>query len=196
MTSEGKPVWSTSEKAPPENPFKLTPANDTNAIKDKIPVLTTSKLGDWHGAMTGLQYPVQFVDAVRDLFLNILWQSNAGLSERELGAFMINVVDAFNDDTGYLTKSIIFPKLSVNPAAWATRIARNHAISKARHSVRISQQMLVDSLQLSSPAYTGLVKTTNTNLLSSKDSQKWNGYMWPIGMSASLTQAYFDCPIP
>ena len=57
------PKW-TEEEAP------LSPPFPTNIQYGDKKVLTISRIGDWHGKMTDVQYPVGIVDALRDALLN------------------------------------------------------------------------------------------------------------------------------
>ena len=54
--------------------------------KDKYKVLTTSQLGDWHGKMVDLDYPVQVIQAFKDLILNPVWSFFANDSLIPMGS--------------------------------------------------------------------------------------------------------------
>ena len=134
--------------------------------------------------MTSIKYPVQFIDAVRDMLLNIVWQSSAGGQfERAFGDLMIKWVHALSD-SGDFAKSSIFRTLGINPAAWATRYARTATVARATHSVHIGQQTIVNYLQVGNSSYDGVVAQINENLSLTKEPNKWNGYIWPFGESS------------
>ena len=67
MLSEYPPTWSSSEKA------DLASFKSINTTT-KYPVLTVSRLGDWHGTMKQIDCPIQIIDAIRDTAFNTIWQ--------------------------------------------------------------------------------------------------------------------------
>ena len=133
--------------------------------------------------MNDIKYPVQFVDAVRDMLLNIVWQAGIGTSassEKALGDLMIKAVNMLRDDGSFIS-DYVYSILGINPAAWATRYARTKAIATATQSVYIGQQTIVNYLQVGNGAFDGVVQSINTSLGLKDAPRKWNGYIWPFG---------------
>ena len=140
--------------------------------------------------MQPIRYPVQVIDALRDVVLNVAWQYLlptggffdfvANKSFMELAGFPFD--GYFSDD--YLSSDDVkyFQGVGINPLAWATRSARTQVITSANHSVVICQQMLVDWLQNDNGQYNSLVKNLNENYLTGKHA--WTGSVWPFGKSA------------
>lgn len=148
--------------------------------------MTIARLGDWSGGMQSIRYPVQVIDALRDVVLNVAWQfiqPTGGFSLSD-NAFMLLAGYPFNgylsDD--YLSKDGVqyFQGLGINPTAWATRSARTQAITSATRSVVICQQMLVDWLQNDDRQYQGVVKGLNKDLQLAGE-REWTGSIWPFG---------------
>ena len=42
-------------------------------IEKKFETLTVARFGDWLGAIQPICYPVQVIDAIRDVVLNVAW---------------------------------------------------------------------------------------------------------------------------
>lgn len=126
-------------KAPEKNPFAFT-----------IKVLTISKLGDWYRPMKNVDYPIQIIDALRDIVMNLCWQWSADqfyLLEKPWdmrGSLIWAMNKVLSDESLY---GFVFKDSKIKPLAWASRTAKTHAIANAKSSVIISQQMLVDSLR-------------------------------------------------
>jgi len=154
---------------PPTISKTSVPAVDNKGDKT---VLTVAKLGDWHGEMTNIRYPVQMIDALRDLAVNVVWHlthqiGGAGdgpvekAKETEHGFF-----DTLWDlagrlkDTGIRTAAIkslwdfvesvkdtavldTLGEMQIQPAAWASRHVRVEAIAAAKSTVRMSVEHLV-----------------------------------------------------
>ena len=180
----------TMKAADTETPVITNPFSETiKQGQGNIKVLTTSKLGDWYGPMKDIDYPVQIIDAIRDLTLNIFWQDNA--DSKELGLWISGLHKALSDDllsgTSFANDFVASPKpfvdLKINPTAWASRYARANSISIAKNSVIISQQMLVNSLMMDNGDYQGLVQKVNSTLDLNKPTDKWDGFLWPFGKS-------------
>ncbi|KAE9378673.1 hypothetical protein N431DRAFT_460007 [Stipitochalara longipes BDJ] len=188
--------WSKENYAPFEN-FEYT---DTG----KLSVLTVGRLGDWRGSMAKIPYPVQVIDAIRDIAMNVMWHI---LPENEQGLTLSRVDYALRDDSnaafltdikdrvGVVLAGIglgqaepvprikeIFTNLQVNPIAWASRFARKVVVEEAVKSVHISQQMLVDNLQNGNEDYRTEVQNINNRIAKiSKGDTKWDGALWPYG---------------
>jgi hypothetical protein len=173
--------------------------------RDKIPVLTVGKLGDWHGRMKEITYLVMVVDAARDIMMNALWQLNTHRSDKpEEGlGFLIYVVNLLMSDpvqaealtgvSGFLTNLALkwfgystFNELKISPVAWASRSTRTLAIAGAQKSVIICQQMIVDYFPAREQRYQdGLVAKVNEKLGSKHQDNKWDGCIWPFGKNIS-----------
>jgi len=173
---------------------------------DKIPVLTVGKLGDWHGLMKEITYPVMIVDAARDIMMNALWQLNAHRSDKpdEGLGFLIYVLNLLMSDpvqsealSGLsgaavdlaLKKSnrTTFKELKISPVAWASRSTRTLAIAGAQKSVIICQQMIVDYFPAKEKEYQdGLVAEVNKKLGLDHQANMWDGCIWPFGMKIPI----------
>ena len=158
-------------KAPEKNPFEFTIKEGVGAIK----VLTTSKLGDWYGPMKNIDYPIQIIDALRDVVMNLCWQWSA---DQPLllpwpvdlrGSLIWGLNKALSDESLY---GFVFK-----------------AIANAKSSVIISQQMLVDSLPMDNGDYRTLVNGDKANNKIGLNEQygfkkePWDGFTWPFGKS-------------
>lgn len=173
-------------KAPEKNPFAFTIEEGAGAIK----VLTTSKLGDWYGPMKNIEYPIQIIDALRDIVMNLCWQWSADkpwLLEWPYdmrGSLIWALNKALSDDNLY---GLVFKDNKINPLAWASRTAKTQAIANAKSSVIISQQMLVDSLPMDNGDYRTLVNGDKANNKIGLNEQyefkkePWDGFTWPFG---------------
>ncbi len=141
-------------------------------------VLTANRIGNWP-SQTG--YPVQVIDGIRDFIINVI----AVLAEKN-GSDELTVlaVNAAGDEN--LRHELSNLGISINPAAWASRYARNHAISQAQSNLRLSQQALVmdDLVRFGPPGYQELVTRINETLGTS-----WNGYIWPFDTLCALGSA-------
>jgi hypothetical protein len=117
--------------------------------KGDYSVLTVGKLGDWHGKMKTIPFPVQAVDALRDVVYNVLWHTQP---ESERGATLALAYFTLRDDSqaklalasseykqlqnaGVTSMSEVFQKLGVNPIAWVSRFSRAFMIQNAQFSV-------------------------------------------------------------
>jgi hypothetical protein len=145
------------------------------------PVLTTSKLGDWHGDMLKIDYPIQIIDCLRDIYMNVEWQKMARSTEREQGADIYSAYGWLKDDTFFFGG--LLSTLGINPNAWASRTARNVAVEQAQSSIYISQQMLVDYLQSGSQEFKDLRDKINSATGLTAKKLDWEGWIWPYGKS-------------
>ncbi|KAF2740120.1 hypothetical protein EJ04DRAFT_572427 [Polyplosphaeria fusca] len=193
LSNKKGPKWVDNAPAPLAD-FKHTNTGDFS-------VLTVGRIGDWHGTMAKVPFPVQVCDAVRDIALNSLWHI---LPDNEQGKTLAKVDWAFRDDdeaTNFSKIDIlkIFADLQVNPAAWASRYARKYFLENATNRVCISQQMLVDTLQLDDKSYQDAIfgihgkppkKDTeglNDRLKSvTKGSKPWDGAIWPYDLLCAI----------
>jgi hypothetical protein len=92
------------------------------------PVLTVAKLADWTGSMNKIAYPIQVIDAVRDVILNVLFRMLWVRNNNFIRMFSKLIVPAVTDEK--LKTS--FEDAAVSPAAWTSRITRCKAIASAR----------------------------------------------------------------
>jgi len=167
------------------------PANPAAPAKT-IPVLTVSKLGDWTGEMASIKYPVQFVDALRDVSLNVAWEVfdiswDSVVSKKngvalKAGAFGM-VLDNLNDTK--MKTYLNAHHIHITPAAWASRIARCTAIGNAQKSVHICSELFATFIggnkekEGADGRYNLFVDDEiNHNLPAG---HKWNGRIWPFG---------------
>jgi len=181
MLGEQYALWST-----PGPPVKApqSPYDYTIEPRGKIPVLTVAKLGDWHGPMNDIQYPVLIIDGIRDLLLNAWWQWIADKSDEALGKslYTLNLLLGDDTQTNLLNYKSLFVPLRINPTAWASRTSQVRAVAAAKTSVIICQQMLVDYLQAKESEWqTKVVQPVNELLKIDKSPQKWDGFIWPFG---------------
>lgn len=147
-------------------------------------------MGNWLGIKNeGINYPMLIIDAVRDVLLNILWQSHAkwsddGLSLMRFGLHIFEANKLLGDD---VLNSTLFQAYGINPTAWAGRYTRTWAIASAKHSVIICQQMLGQTLQKGEADYDKLVAKVNDKIEAKGDPKMaWDGTIWPIGKLPSL----------
>jgi hypothetical protein len=175
------PKWDTTETAPL---FAQEPTHKPSPSASKL-VLTVAKLGDWYGDMDELEYPVQIIDAVRDLILNVTYHvimAKAG----SLGPMIINgnfemtLMPAISDKS-MLTS---FQAAKVAPTAWASRIARCEAIAGAQSSVIIDAESIACFLHLRESDWKDqgepYLKYINEQL-GLNASNGWEGVTWPYG---------------
>ncbi len=162
--------WSDKGKAPQ---FADFPENvGTTAA------LTVARNGNWP-SLRG--FPMQVADGIRDFFINVL----AVVAETRLGPG--NPVTPFAvrglDDSNAWFRNAL-SKVRINPAAWASRYARNYAISQAQSSVRFSQQKFVMDDLADRDTYKKLIAEINKAL-----KINWNGYVWPFDTLSALGYA-------
>lgn len=162
---------------------KFEPSNKAPLLTDfptnsgSTSALTVSRIGNWP-LQTG--YPVQVVDGIRDFIVNVIAVLAEKNGDDTLTASVVNALTDENlrDELGELG-------ISINPAAWASRYARNYAICHSQSHLRLSQQALVmDDLATGSQEYRELVDTINEMLGTS-----WDGYIWPFDTLSALGNA-------
>lgn len=166
----------------------------TKNTKGKYQVLSVARLGDWYGDMKKIRYPVQALDAVRDMILNLAWaRFDISTPGGPNAIAFMELEETLSDDN--LIKRGFFQDLGVNPMAWASRYARNQAIQYANHSVVLDQQALVQALAAhsGSNSFKDFVKDGNIRIGSlDKDGKpvpgknQWDGFVWPFGMLSSF----------
>ncbi|KAK3368471.1 hypothetical protein B0H63DRAFT_528836 [Podospora didyma] len=155
--------------------------NRTPEAKEGIQVLTAAKLGDWFGPMYHIDYPVQLIDATRDLVLNIVWKIGATTKPDTMASFfkpafnkLLTAVADSNTEMQARMKN-----LRITPAAWASRIARNTAIKSAKKSIHISTEMFADFLMDGASEWEKLVKNVNgKDDANSAIKLSWDGHLW------------------
>jgi phosphatidylserine/phosphatidylglycerophosphate/cardiolipin synthase-like enzyme len=141
--SAAKPTWSKDRPAPLAN-------FESSSRWGSFDVLTVGRAGDWHGTMAKLPYPVQVIDAIRDVALNVLWHLAPDEKQGETVA-MAEYAVRDDNDLHDLAKTFaaekldripdmnqLFQDLQVNPVAWASRFARKFAIESAKKRVFIA----------------------------------------------------------
>jgi hypothetical protein len=145
-----------------------------------ISVLTVSRVGDWHGALMTLQYPVMVLDAARDVMLNVHNLGNDALP-KEKCEDIVKAIQALADDTAEDWLGVgLRETFKCSPAAWASRFAIQHAISKATRTVYLSNQMIsLRGLQENNKTYETLKEMVNSYIKASEP--KWDGIIWPFG---------------
>ncbi|MEN3331001.1 MAG: hypothetical protein V7641_366 [Blastocatellia bacterium] len=144
-----------------------------------ISALSVGRNGNWPLSPIGV--PVQIFDAIRDLILNVV----AVVVETHIYDFtpLIVYINKLLSDDNPAFRSIL-NEAGINPAAWASRYARNYAVSRAEQSIRFSQQSFVDPYALFSSEYVNLVNEINTVL-----KINWDGYIWPYDTFMALGSA-------
>lgn len=136
--------------------------------------------------MEEIQYPIQAIDALRDLALNVIYHV-IGLNEAAKkylilsNGFFRNVTRAVEDKA--LTAS--FQTAKVTPAAWASRTTRCKAIAEAKETVYIDAQNLGCFLQRGNKEWEELVLDINTKKLNLAQKDYWDGILWPYGTCTS-----------
>ncbi|KAK0616637.1 hypothetical protein B0T14DRAFT_482960 [Immersiella caudata] len=156
---------------------KLAPQPSTPTT---IPVLSVARVGDWSGRYVSA-YPVQAVDAVRDIVVN--WEVPSFTATSNFSG-LVDFVRRSSDDGGGILSSLL-KLFNCSPAAWASDTARIWAIRNAKRSVYASGQMIVGSLQRGAAAYMALVKAMNKGLPAEK---KWDGYLWPYDLLLAFAE--------
>lgn len=159
--------------------------------------------------MTDFDYPIQVVQALKDLVMNVVWQSfnskswvksqvkswtkseklaNFTQNNAIQGVAVLLVDDLFTEQQvsrDHLSKAIgstlsnPYKTLRVNPTAWASRMTRLNAIANAQKSVVICQHRITLP-PLGGNAKIKYVENINKHLALGDD-RKWDGYAWPYG---------------
>ncbi|OAL38908.1 hypothetical protein AYO20_01659 [Fonsecaea nubica] len=175
-------------------------------------VLTVSRIGDWHGKMKGVAYPIGIVDALRDALLNgvYLYFHNGG--PRQQGAMTILTYAILTEDgeaLRRLTEAATNIKRGVGGAVldWFASLTRPEPSLEKQGSFNPYQTLNVNpnawasrfarvcaianakesvilcQHRLACPPYAG---EKVTNLLNEKwrlqDPNKWDGYLWPFDL--------------
>ncbi|KAK0645825.1 hypothetical protein B0T16DRAFT_445977 [Cercophora newfieldiana] len=164
----GQLPWSLDTKVPIfKDQVKYTPKTTG------IPVLSVARVGDWGGSFIAA-YPVQAVDAARDLYVN------SSIPALESAGNFSGIIDLIRQtsDNGPILGPVL-KDFKFSTAAWASDTARIWAIQNAKSTVYTSGQMLVGGLQRSDPSYAAMVKSTNEKR---PQAQKWDGYLWPYDL--------------
>lgn len=162
-------AWRSDTPVPIFNDL-VKPILKTSGIK----VLSVARLGDWHGD-TVPDYPVQFIDGLRDLINNV--NAPTSIDKGDFKGLVRNI--RLSADTEGIFAALRFYNFS--PAAWASRTVRVNAIANAKTSVYMSNQMIVGALQKGDKNYDAMVATLNTG---KTGKQVWDGYLWPYGKSS------------
>jgi hypothetical protein len=152
--------------------FKTAPLfTDFPVNTGSLSLLAVGKNGNWPTPVPG--YPAVIFDAIRDFTLNVVSAVAQAKVSRQMDWTAL-VANILSDDSP--TFRNLLSDVLINPAAWASRYARNHALSQARVSARLSQQKLVmDDLFNSNQEFKNLVQDINNYVGSN-----WDGYMWPF----------------
>lgn len=137
--------------------------------------------------MDKLEYPIQILDAIRDIILNLIWKllwAKGGSSETIRTFYMTffkTIVQPQVTDQKLLKS---FQKAGIVPTAWASRIARVKAIASAQKNVIIDAESIACFLHTKEDDWekqgASVIDTLNAQAgLSDKD--KWDGVIWPFG---------------
>jgi hypothetical protein len=139
--------------------------------------LSVGKNGNW--GFTFDSSPAQIFDALRDFFINVI-AAIEGNGASNTTAHLVNVLSDTNP-----TVQQVLGDLGVNPTCWASRYARNFAVSQANLSVRLNQQKIVmDDLVGGSKTFQDLVAEINATF-----NCNWNGYIWPFDFISAMGYA-------
>jgi hypothetical protein len=144
-------------------------------------LLSVAKLGDWSGPMQNIEYPIQLIDAIRDIIRNVGWR----LLWTQNGKFSITAFKGFFMDP-LADKTLLpsFQKAKITPTAWASRIARTAAIQKAQEVVYIDIQTIAGYEQFAHRQWTEERDKIN-KALKLEGKTAWNGVLWPYGEFAT-----------
>ncbi len=157
-------------------PYSGSPRNTGD-----LAALSVGRNGLWPNDWMG--YPVQVFEAARDFVLNAF----AAMVETHLSArtdLIARLAAALSDDNPEIRG--VMGRLGINPAAWATRYARNYAIRNARRVVRLEQQKLVLDEQLAARHQDYLRLVAEVNRMARID---WDGLIWPFDTLLALGYA-------
>lgn len=180
LGDDGRAKWSPN--------FEVAPLfNRQPTATSGKPIFTVNKLGDWTGKMDSIEYPIQLIDAIRDLILNILfrkvYRSGTWLSTIALNTYWNSMLPAVSD-VKLLPK---FVEAGVTPAAWASRITRCKAIASATKTVFIDAATIACALHLDDPfpndpkkqnkfIHQVLPQVNKSGQMAGKDG--WDGVLW------------------
>lgn len=169
-----------------DDPVDVLPFNRTPGTASGKALLSVAKLGDWFGPMQSIEYPIQLIDAIRDIVLNVGWrllwaQKGKSYISGFKGWFMEPLAD-----TALLPS---FRKAKITPTAWASRIARTAVIQKAKETVYIDIQTIAGYDQFNDGQWTKGRDEINKALKLKGDSA-WNGVLWPYGECTTSCNCY------
>jgi hypothetical protein len=167
-SSEGGPNWDSGEKAPL---FDRKPAAKTGK-----PVLTVNKLGDWVGPKGNIEYPIQALDAMRDLILNLAWHLLRIHASGFLWAFQPMILATVSDERMLPS----FRNAGVTPTAWASRIVRYKAIEAAQNNVYIDTDTIACCLHQENEEWIQWRQAIN-GIIGLEGLDAWDGVLWPYG---------------
>lgn len=145
------------------------------------PVLTVGRNGNW-ASPAFRNFPMQVVDAVRDFLINVAAvAAEKSVRDKHMPCdfFTPCIVKALDDGNPLFRAAL--KKAKINPAAWASRYARNYAISQAQSSIRFSQQKFVMDDLRDNQQYKALIARINAKL-----GTDWDGYIWPYDTLCAL----------
>ena len=174
---------------------KTTPPTPTavSAVltQGTVPVLSIAKLGDWHGKMTPIRFPVQMIDALRDLAMNTVWHIAHHLTDKAVSDKAVKALSIFMGQLKDTSLLDTFSKMDIHPAAWASRHVRVEAITRATKSVKMSVEHFAYSDLQGKTEWDAIVTDTNARVASLNkidpnqlpDNLKWDGILWPYGES-------------
>ena len=146
-------------------------------------VLTVAKLGDWTGSMEKLEYPVQIIDAVRDVALNILFRLYwTTIGRVAISLFDLQTLPALSDQKMMAS----YRKAGVTPTAWASRIARCQAIAHAKQTVYIDAENFGTFLHVNKPEFKDKLLPKINKAVGLTGESAWDGVIWPYGKHSSL----------
>lgn len=185
------PKWSDESNTMCVAPMSPFEPNSTGKYK----VLTTSLLGDWHGQAKKLDYPVQIVQALKDVACNLIWQKTEKIPQLQdsstvnlviQGLSVVLVDGMFSEDNrtrDNFSKLIGHPlsnpyeTLRINPTAWASRLVRLNMIAASQKSLIMCQQRLTLWPVLS----TTQIESFNQKFGLTDADSRWDGILWPYG---------------
>ncbi|KAK3312950.1 hypothetical protein B0H66DRAFT_631840 [Apodospora peruviana] len=152
-----------------------------------IPVLTVAKLGDWVGKMGELEYPVQIIDAVRDIALNLLLVILDEPKVTSQSSWVFYTLTNRLSDHDSKVKNTL-GELGITPAVWASRYARVNSISKAQKTVHMSVEFFATWVaRENSDKFRKTVDSINAELKPVANGRVWDGIMWPVAMFPKST---------
>ncbi|KAF3043874.1 hypothetical protein E8E11_005101 [Didymella keratinophila] len=135
-------------------------------------VLTVAKLGGWRGPMDKLRYPVQAIDAIRDLLQNIVWRI-LWVKFRATGKLGMMLGD--------------FKRIALTSVADKALLPyfKAAAIAKAKKAIYIDAEIIGGFLHEGPDEWPKQLKETNANAQLVGDDQ-WNGVLWPYDLISTI----------
>ncbi|KAE9375127.1 hypothetical protein N431DRAFT_402426 [Stipitochalara longipes BDJ] len=190
-------MWSTKLSIAPPKSIPIGsnapyyPLN-TPRLQGKIPVLSVGKLGNFKfefpDGKSELDYPMQIIDGARDFFLQALWAMGEKVAKLDPSGFSFApILFPYTNDTAL--RDALAVNMSATPVAWASRAARNYAISNANKLVYMSQQMLVNWQANEESSWQSLVNETNKSLNITGTAAAWDGMIWPYDLLVAFATA-------